>query len=222
MMIDNYKVGARIALLRRVKCLTGEQFAELLDVSPQAVSKWENGKNLPETALLLRIAEALGASIDSILKPVPDETEKGDLCVREAYVYIPVSDIDRACEWYERTLRLKKSRVCSAFTELRGGGAGVILIPVDTSQNPVPHPQMSYRGMAQVSFGFTVRNYEAVREWLQKTGAELTETINYGRLSCKFYDPTATLLRFGSTARYQNQKSPPTIFRTALRLRLHA
>lgn len=38
-MIDNYKVGNRIALLRREKNLTGEQFADLLGVSPQAVSK---------------------------------------------------------------------------------------------------------------------------------------------------------------------------------------
>ncbi|MCL2462963.1 MAG: helix-turn-helix domain-containing protein, partial [Defluviitaleaceae bacterium] len=69
MMIDNRKIGSRIALLRREKGLTGEKFAELLGVSPQAVSKWENGKCLPETALLPAVAALLGASIDSILVP---------------------------------------------------------------------------------------------------------------------------------------------------------
>ena len=68
-MLDNYKIGNRISILRREKGLTGEKFAELLGVSPQAVSKWENGKNLPETALLPAISELLGASIDSILMP---------------------------------------------------------------------------------------------------------------------------------------------------------
>ncbi len=68
-MIDNYKIGNRISLLRREKGLTGEKFAELLDVSPQAVSKWENGKCLPETALLPAVSTLLGASIDSILIP---------------------------------------------------------------------------------------------------------------------------------------------------------
>ena len=68
-MVDNYKVGNRIALLRREKGLTGEQFAEMIGVSPQAVSKWENGKNLPETALLPKLAETLSVSIDSILMP---------------------------------------------------------------------------------------------------------------------------------------------------------
>ncbi|MDR1688621.1 MAG: helix-turn-helix domain-containing protein [Clostridiales bacterium] len=68
-MIDNFKIGNQISLLRREKGLTGEQFAEILGVSPQAVSKWENGKNLPETALLPKLAETLGVTIDSILMP---------------------------------------------------------------------------------------------------------------------------------------------------------
>ncbi len=68
-MIDNYKIGNRIALLRKEIGLTGEKFAEALGVSPQAISKWENGKCLPETALLPAIAALLGTSIDSILIP---------------------------------------------------------------------------------------------------------------------------------------------------------
>ena len=68
-MIDNYKIGNRIALLRKEKGMTGEKFAEALGISPQAVSKWENGKCLPETALLPSIAALLETSIDSILIP---------------------------------------------------------------------------------------------------------------------------------------------------------
>ena len=66
-MLDTKTIGERIALLRNTLGLTGEKFAELLAVSPQAVSKWETGKNLPETALLPGIAKLLGVSIDSIL-----------------------------------------------------------------------------------------------------------------------------------------------------------
>jgi transcriptional regulator with XRE-family HTH domain len=68
-MIDNYKVGKQIALLRRTKGYTGERLAELLSVSAQAVSKWENGKCLPETSLLPTLAQALGTSIDTLLVP---------------------------------------------------------------------------------------------------------------------------------------------------------
>lgn len=68
-MIENEKVGRRIAELRKAKELTGEKLAELLAVSPQAVSKWENGKCLPETSLLPTLAGILGTSIDSLLLP---------------------------------------------------------------------------------------------------------------------------------------------------------
>ena len=70
-MLDTKKIGRRIAALRKERGMTGEAFAELLDVSPQAVSKWENGRNLPETVLLPAISGALGVSVDSILMPRP-------------------------------------------------------------------------------------------------------------------------------------------------------
>ena len=60
------KTAMRIASLRRERGYTGEALAERLQVSPQAVSKWENAKCLPETAILPALAEALDCSIDSL------------------------------------------------------------------------------------------------------------------------------------------------------------
>lgn len=68
-MLDIKNVGKRIAVLRRERGYTGEALAEQLHVSPQAVSKWENAKCLPETAILPELADALGCSIDSLLYP---------------------------------------------------------------------------------------------------------------------------------------------------------
>jgi len=68
-MFTLMKTGQRIAFLRKERGLTGEKLAERLNVSPQAISKWENGKCLPETALLPELARALGCSIDSLLVP---------------------------------------------------------------------------------------------------------------------------------------------------------
>ncbi|WP_052429279.1 helix-turn-helix domain-containing protein [Paenibacillus borealis] len=68
-MVSSEKVGTRIATLRRTKGLSQEQLAELLHVSAQAVSKWETGKSLPETATLPQLSAALSHSIDSILLP---------------------------------------------------------------------------------------------------------------------------------------------------------
>ena len=66
---DMEKIGKRIAFLRKERGYTGEALAERLQVSPQAVSKWENAKCLPETSVLSALAEALGCSIDNLLCP---------------------------------------------------------------------------------------------------------------------------------------------------------
>ncbi|MCL2572329.1 MAG: helix-turn-helix domain-containing protein [Defluviitaleaceae bacterium] len=68
-MVELIKIGKQIALLRKEKGFTGEKLAEILDVSPQAVSKWENGKCLPEAALLPALAKTLDCSIDTLLMP---------------------------------------------------------------------------------------------------------------------------------------------------------
>lgn len=77
-MFDLGKIGRQIAILRKEKGLTGEKLAELLEVSPQAVSKWENGKCLPETLLLPELAKALDCNIDTLLVPK-------ELIILEAY-----------------------------------------------------------------------------------------------------------------------------------------
>lgn len=68
-MISTEKVGKRIAVLRKQKKLSQEQLAEQLNVSAQAVSKWETGKSLPETATLPLLSSVLGHPIDGILLP---------------------------------------------------------------------------------------------------------------------------------------------------------
>ena len=51
-MFDVKKMGEQIARLRKGNKYTQEQLAEKLKVSPQAVSKWENGNAVPEIPLL--------------------------------------------------------------------------------------------------------------------------------------------------------------------------
>lgn len=60
-------LGKRIAMLRRQKGLKQEDLANELDVSPQAVSKWENDQTCPDISLLPRLAQLLGVSVDELL-----------------------------------------------------------------------------------------------------------------------------------------------------------
>jgi transcriptional regulator with XRE-family HTH domain len=66
-MLDTISVGCQIACLRKQNGLTQEELAEKLEVTAQAISKWENGHTLPETVLLPLLAEFLDCSVDSIL-----------------------------------------------------------------------------------------------------------------------------------------------------------
>lgn len=65
--MDIRQVGAQIAYLRKEKGLTQNDLGDRLGVSFQAVSKWERGETLPDTAILLDLANALGTSVDFIL-----------------------------------------------------------------------------------------------------------------------------------------------------------
>jgi transcriptional regulator with XRE-family HTH domain len=60
-------LGKRIAALRRQKELTQDNLAQILDVSSQAVSKWENDQTCPDISLLPQLAKMLGVSVDELL-----------------------------------------------------------------------------------------------------------------------------------------------------------
>ena len=57
-----------LQILRKMKNMSQEQLAERLDVSRQAVSKWESGNGYPETEKLISICEIFDCSIDEIIK----------------------------------------------------------------------------------------------------------------------------------------------------------
>ena len=65
--MDQNAVGKQIAWLRRKKGLTQNALGDRLGVTYQAVSKWERGETLPDTAILLDLAEVLETSVDYIL-----------------------------------------------------------------------------------------------------------------------------------------------------------
>lgn len=60
--------GQKIYELRKSARITQEQFAEKLEVSRQAVSKWESDTAYPETDKIIKIAELFGVSCDYLLK----------------------------------------------------------------------------------------------------------------------------------------------------------
>ena len=66
-------LGNKLAEARRAKNLTQEQLAEKLDVTRQAVSRWESDAAYPETDKIVRMARILEVSCDYLLQDGVDE-----------------------------------------------------------------------------------------------------------------------------------------------------
>lgn len=58
----------KLYTLRKKSGLSQEQLAEALNVSRQAISKWEGGSAMPESDKLLALSNYFGVSLDYLLK----------------------------------------------------------------------------------------------------------------------------------------------------------
>ena len=65
--MDNLKIGQYIQSQRKKMGLTQKDLADKLNISFQAVSKWENGETLPDTGILLDLCDILGTTADRLL-----------------------------------------------------------------------------------------------------------------------------------------------------------
>ena len=68
--------GEKIQKLRKEAGLSQEEFADRLDVSRQAVSKWEVGGGTPDISLLVPIADLFGITTDALLNNVRKSREE--------------------------------------------------------------------------------------------------------------------------------------------------
>ena len=65
--MDTLKIGQYIQHLRKSAGMTQKDLADKLNISFQAVSKWENGDTLPDTGILLDLCDILDTTADKLL-----------------------------------------------------------------------------------------------------------------------------------------------------------
>ncbi|MCI9134108.1 MAG: helix-turn-helix transcriptional regulator [Lachnospiraceae bacterium] len=65
--MNQTEIGKFIAQCRKEKKLTQAQLAEKLGITDRAVSKWETGKGMPDSSLLLELSEILGITVNELL-----------------------------------------------------------------------------------------------------------------------------------------------------------
>ena len=66
-MMDQIKIGKFIAERRKCVNLTQMQLAEKLNVTDRAVSKWETGKSLPDSSIMLELCDILNITVNDLL-----------------------------------------------------------------------------------------------------------------------------------------------------------
>ncbi|MBO5275359.1 MAG: helix-turn-helix domain-containing protein [Clostridia bacterium] len=96
-MLDLKKVGKNIASIRKRNGYTQISLANTLNVSTQAVSKWENGKNLPEVSLLVTMAGLFQISVDDILMGEVPEGDNHLLTAQNGILRLPIHYGDDTC-----------------------------------------------------------------------------------------------------------------------------
>ena len=90
--MNDYQFGNFICMLRENKGLTQHDVANMLGLTPAAVSKWENGSSKPRVKVLFQLADILGVSAKELMagrflteEPIDAEAVKR---INERYEYL--------------------------------------------------------------------------------------------------------------------------------------
>lgn len=65
--MDQIKIGRFISACRKEKGLTQAQLGERLGITDRAISKWETGKSMPDSSIMLELCGLLGISVNELL-----------------------------------------------------------------------------------------------------------------------------------------------------------
>ena len=74
--MDQIKIGKFIAEQRKSKNLTQSQLAEKLFITDKAVSKWERGKAMPDSSIMLKLCEILEISVNDLLSGAKTQNDE--------------------------------------------------------------------------------------------------------------------------------------------------
>lgn len=129
------RIGENITFLRKKKGLTQDELAKELNISNQAVSKWESGKCCPDIELIPVLAHFFEVSIDELLvsKCLTTSTatnESADLVISQA-IKIVQEDQVVSTSVLQRKLKISYSRAKKIIDDMYKSG----YIVKDTSSN---------------------------------------------------------------------------------------
>ncbi|MDR0273087.1 MAG: helix-turn-helix domain-containing protein, partial [Clostridiales bacterium] len=175
-MIDTKKVGTTIQSFRKNMNYTQDRLAELLRVSPQAVSKWENGHTLPDTYLLPAIARIFDCTIDRIIMSAVafDSDAQGDIQAERIAARV-VEKIENKKEnalgFDDTTISeavIKRHNITGYVTVIRGKtskAAGHIKTPITVS---APHNDIELTELVYHKRDNEFRGYALLNDYISE------------------------------------------------------
>lgn len=113
---------------RKERNLSQEELAELLDVSRQAISKWEQGQGYPEVEMLLLISRKLEISLDALMSNEIHREDKGTEAKHDGIIIItsPHENVIASCYKVTASGKMKggkNSPKYALFGMSRGGSS---------------------------------------------------------------------------------------------------
>jgi transcriptional regulator with XRE-family HTH domain len=108
--MDMNEIGKNIAQIRKRNGFTQESLAEKLNITPQAVSKWETGIGLPEVSLLIALSRVFRVSFDEILQPCTSKNTIEKFISRNT-----TEPVSKMLDWVPRISRWNPPEGCDMW-----------------------------------------------------------------------------------------------------------
>lgn len=182
--MDQERIGKFIAELRKEKGMTQEQLAETVGVSSKTVSRWENGRNMPDYSVLEDLTGELGITVNELIR--------GERIVKDAIVEEYDKNLVSVLKEYKR---LKRAKNIILFLLLAAAGwafwLGLVIY--------LPH---MISGHAKVEVSIEIEDYEdqigpgAQKKYSRKGNMDesifpqqITDTMQVRDYQMVYYDP---------------------------------
>lgn len=80
--MDQEKIGKFIAECRKDKGMTQESLAEKLDVNVKSISRWENGKNMPDYSVIENLCHTLDINVNELLNGEKENINTSEITLK--------------------------------------------------------------------------------------------------------------------------------------------
>ena len=176
--MEQEKIGKFIQDLRKEKNMTQKDLAERLGVTDRAVSKWENGRGMPEVSLMKPLCEILGISVSELLSG--ERIDKQEYREKSEFRFLDTIQVK------EKVIQKKNISLCViavvAFLLLFAGIALVYWLPLTRAYfSPAEDVEIFYvrKTLPVMPYGETLARFDYPREFVEQ---DITERIDLEQL----------------------------------------